>query len=364
MSGILIVGGGVAGAAAAIELARAGREVTLVEREAAPRHKICGEFLSIEAQTYLRQLGLDAAALGGHDITHLRLARGHQQMVLELPFTGLGLTRRALDGALLARAQAAGATILRGQAVRSIAGGVVDAGGHGLFQPEALLLATGKHEARGVGRAARPSPYIGFKTYLALAPEPARQLARHVELTLFPGGYCGLQYVEGGQANLCVLAEKKLLARHGGHWAGLLAYLETLPHLGARLAGAKALLAAPLAIAGMPYGFIHRGPGPEYRLGDQAAVIHSFTGDGMALALHSAALAAGMVLRGQNAASYHALLARQLRGQIFAANLLHGMMTAKLLGPALFALAGRLPRLLQDAARLTRVPPRARLHPS
>jgi hypothetical protein len=46
---VLILGGGVAGCAASIALARKGRRVTLIEREPTPRHKVCGEFLSGEA---------------------------------------------------------------------------------------------------------------------------------------------------------------------------------------------------------------------------------------------------------------------------------------------------------------------------
>ena len=46
---VLVVGGGLAGAAAASILAEAGRPVTVLERDRAPAHKICGEFLSGEA---------------------------------------------------------------------------------------------------------------------------------------------------------------------------------------------------------------------------------------------------------------------------------------------------------------------------
>ncbi len=55
----VVVGGGVAGGAAALELARGGRRVTLIERTPAPRHKVCGDFLSGEAATLLLQLGLN-----------------------------------------------------------------------------------------------------------------------------------------------------------------------------------------------------------------------------------------------------------------------------------------------------------------
>ena len=73
---IVVVGGGPAGAAAACRLARAGRLPLLLERDTGPRHAICGEFLSVEAQAYLADLGVDARALGGAPIRSLRLVEG------------------------------------------------------------------------------------------------------------------------------------------------------------------------------------------------------------------------------------------------------------------------------------------------
>ncbi|MEI9852908.1 MAG: NAD(P)-binding protein [Sphingomonas sp.] len=59
MSEILILGGGIAGGAAAVLAARAGLPVSLLERETGPSDKMCGEFLSIEAQQHLQALGID-----------------------------------------------------------------------------------------------------------------------------------------------------------------------------------------------------------------------------------------------------------------------------------------------------------------
>ena len=71
---VLILGGGVAGCAASIALARKGRSVTLIERELTPRHKVCGEFLSGEALEDLHALGIDVASLGAVPIDYVRLA--------------------------------------------------------------------------------------------------------------------------------------------------------------------------------------------------------------------------------------------------------------------------------------------------
>lgn len=65
---VAIIGGGVAGAAAACHLAAAGKSVVLFEKEGVPRHKVCGEFISAEAQAHLDILGIDHADLGAAPI--------------------------------------------------------------------------------------------------------------------------------------------------------------------------------------------------------------------------------------------------------------------------------------------------------
>ncbi len=369
MSDILVAGGGIAGAAAATLLAQAGRQVTLVERQAEPVHKICGEFISGEARTYLAALGLNLAALGGQPITHVRLVRGNRAIAARLPFEGLSLTRRRLDEALLNYAAAAGVVVRRGQAIRSIRfapGVTVELDRAEALHPKILLLATGKHEVRGVARQAEPGALVGFKNYFHLASAQRAALAGHVELIVFSGGYAGLQLVEDGTANCSLLVDQPTFAGIGGRWDDLLAYLCAVsPHLGKRFAGARTELAAPLSIARVPYGFVHHSrrddPPCMYRLGDQAAVIPSFTGDGMAIALHSATLAARCVQAGEDAASYHQLLAHGLAGQVRRAVILHRLLSAPRMGVGVFALAGVFPAVLAIAARCTRVPEPARV---
>src|SRR5665213_3763415 len=114
-SEVLIVGGGVAGCAASIALARKGRNVTLIEREATPRHKVCGEFLSGEALEDLHALGIDVASLGAVPINYVRLAAARRAAEAPLPFQAASLTRKALDTALIAEAIAAGVRVERGR---------------------------------------------------------------------------------------------------------------------------------------------------------------------------------------------------------------------------------------------------------
>lgn len=362
MTAPLVIGGGPAGAAAAISLARGGAAVTLLERSRGPTDKVCGDFLSTEALTALRGLGLDLSALGAAPIGRLRLVHAGRVAATMLPFPACGLSRRVLDEALLGRAIAVGVDVRRGETVRELASSGtrmtvrMAAGG---FTADCVFLATGKHDLRGAIRATRDTGTIGLKTYLRLAPAQRAGLEGHVELVLFRGGYAGLQPVEDGGAVLCAVIDKRRFAAAGGTWPALVDAIATdCPHLAARLAGAQPLRDRPVAIAGIPYGHLHSpaqdDPPGLFRLGDQACVIPSLTGDGVAIALHSAAEAARTWLGGGTASEHHLRLARTLKGQMRLAGVLHGLC----LGPAQgwVASAGRVaPTLLRHAASWTRL---------
>ncbi|MEC8985821.1 MAG: FAD-dependent oxidoreductase, partial [Actinomycetota bacterium] len=55
---ILIVGGGPAGCAAAIELARGQRDVMLIDKSEFPRDKCCGDGLTTDALRILEDMGM------------------------------------------------------------------------------------------------------------------------------------------------------------------------------------------------------------------------------------------------------------------------------------------------------------------
>ena len=361
MKEALVVGGGPAGASLAALLAGAGREVVLVEREAGPADKVCGEFLSREAALYLAALGLDLRSLGAVPIEAVRLVVGGGVATAELPFAALSLSRRVLDEALLERAAKLGASVERGAAVQGLArsaGGFTArlTGGATLTASE-VFLATGKHDLRGWKRPPGvQNDLVAFKLHWRLSQAQASALAGHVELVLFPGGYAGLQPVEGGRANLCLLVRRRRLSAAGG-WAELLAAIRAgSPHLEARLSGATPCAARPLSLSGIPYGYVRRRADGAWRLGDQAAVIPSFSGDGMSIALHSGRLAAARYLGGQEAEDYQRALARDVAGQVVRATALSLGLVRRPVQLGLGAAARLMPDLIAAVASLTRVP--------
>jgi flavin-dependent dehydrogenase len=364
---LIIVGGGPAGAAAACFLARAGHAPLLIERDTSPRHKICGEFVSVEAQAYLGDLGIDPLALGGAPITRVRIAVGSESVGAALPFRGVGLTRRRLDAALQEKALDLGARIRRGDVVRTVTpsedGLDIRLRGGWSLGARTVFLANGKHDLNEPRRPVRPvDDLIGFKTYFALAPEQRQAIEGTVEVILFEGGYAGLQPVEGGMANLCLLVQRPVFERAGKRWDRLIGRLCRLsPHLGARLAGATPLLPKPLSISQIPYGFVHRPSMEEpeglFRLGDQMGVIPSFCGDGIAIALHSAHLSAAMYhARGNVASAYHRAMSGDVVHQIQLASALYGASRAAMAQRALLAMFRLFPGLVKGLAAWTRIP--------
>ena len=376
---IAIIGGGLAGASLAVQASAHGQRVLLIEREAGPHDKVCGEFLSHEALLHLRALDIDPLRLGGMPIDRVRLATGSAVADVVLPFQGVGLSRRVLDEALLARAAAGGATLRRGHAATGLDCGPdeqrVRMQDSRVITARHVVLATGKHDLRGWKRGpGRQNDLVGFKQHFRLAPDQASRLAGAVELMLFEGGYAGLQLVEDGQATLCLLIRRSRLVQLGGRWTAVLAAAgEDVPLLRQRLADAQPVQSRPLTIAGIPYGLLAPAAtdparGGVWRLGDQSAVIPSFTGDGMSIALHSAALAARMLHEGRTPDRLQAAMRRDVGRQVAGAALLSLAAVRRPLQRPLVTIARFAPVLSRAIATATRIPDaalqRGLAHPS
>ncbi|MDO6415984.1 FAD-dependent oxidoreductase [Sphingomonas sp. BIUV-7] len=344
----LIVGGGPAGAAAAILLARAGRAPVLIEKRERPGGIVCGGFLGWDALASLRLLGIDPSALGAVPITCVKIIAGRHVAETRLPAQAAGLSRATLDEAMLALADAEGAQLLRGVAARRVDVTTAELADGSRVSGERLILATGKYALRGATRDASGGS-VGLRAAVAA---PA-SLAGTIELHLFRGGYAGLLTQEDGRANLCLSVAPERLREAGGQPEALLADL-------AREAPAIAELGATAAhwdaIAAVPYGWRTASTTPAtYRVGDQAAVIASLAGDGIAIALAGGRAAAAAILAGDSAERFQASFARRAAAPIDRAETIRGIAEAP--RPAALAVAciGRAPWIARAAARLTRI---------
>ena len=339
----LIVGGGPAGAAAAITLARAGADHLLVERTRETGDALCGGFLSWRSLETLGALGIDAEQLG-QPITRTRLFAGSHVAEAPLPRHARAVSRHRLDSLLLAAAARAGARIERGVHIRRLDD----------VSAATVLLATGKHDLRGLPRPVEDDPTLGLRVRLAASPVLTRAVGDAVELHLFDRGYAGVARQEDGSANVCLAVRRSRLHEAGSPIA-LLESLATGP-LGERLAALDSTTPVD-AVANVPYGWRCREGTPcLYRLGDQAGVIPSLAGEGMGIALASGVSAAQALLNGTAASAWQRTFARRISRPIARADRIRAAMERPRLALPLVAVARLAPALVAWAATATRIP--------
>ncbi len=265
---IEIVGGGLAGLATGLALRRSGVPVTLFEAGDYPRHRVCGEFISGLDEETSGRLGIGAFigdARAHRAVTyHLR---GRPLRPFSMPATAWGISRFALDARIAAAFVAAGGDLRTGSRAPEDEA------------PAGRVFAS--------GRSRRGLLWVGLKVHV-------RRLAlvNDFEVHLGDRAYIGLSRVETGEVNVCGIFHQRDVAERG---ADLIpAYLERagLGDLARRLRGSEVdrssfcTMAAPLGSRGV-------APPDRLRIGDACATIPPFTGNGLAMALQSAALSLG-----------------------------------------------------------------------
>lgn len=352
----LIVGGGPAGAAAAIGLAQGGLRPVIVERTSSPSDMLCGGFLSWNSVHLLRQCGVDPFALGGHVVDRARLFTRRRMVELALPGPSAGLSRKSLDKALLDRAAWAGADIRRGVAVRAIEDGTVRYADGTSDTPTHLILATGKHDVRG---ATRPmdskDPAIGLRWRFRADGSLTKALGGAIELHLFRQGYAGLVLQEEGFANLCLAVRQSAFIDAGRQPTAMLAaLLAQTPALAERLTAV--VLNEAQAIAHIPYGWRARSDDRHlYRVGDQVGVIPSLAGEGVGIALATGMAAAAAILAGVAPQAYQSHCTKLIASPIGIAVGLWSLAERPYLASTALPLLARLPGMAALAMQATRV---------
>ncbi len=355
---ILIVGGGPAGAATAIGLARAGERPLLLEREREPADHLCGGFLSWTALARLERLGVSAIALGAHPITRVVLFAKGREVGAYLPAPAASLSRGTLDRALLEHAADLGAIICRGVRVRCLSPTGARLADGAEIAAERVVLASGKHDVPGIARGdIGPDPVVGLRWKLGASAALTRRLAGRIELYAFDGGYAGLALQEGNVANLCLAVRQSRFDAAGKSIEAVLeALVRQSPALASRLDDA-AWVTQCGAVARVPYGWrLRAGSGPAiHRVGDQAGVIASLAGEGISLALAGGFAAARSLLTGEDPQRFQANLARRLDRPIVLAQQVMRMIEHPAAVSALLGAASLMPVTIGLCARATRL---------
>lgn len=354
----LIIGGGPAGCACAIELASSGLKVLVIEKTARPAHKVCGEFISADSISLLQYLGVDIFASGANATTHLTVSRRSYFAETRLPFRAAALSRHVLDETLLERALSSGVQVARGEMAREIAaatGGVRVRTANATHFGRFAAVATGKHAMPGIDRPR--SRIVGFKMLLQPGVAQASALQGRVLLSLYKGGYQGLQMIEGQQAALCWIVDRQDAGELGHDWTKHRQFLSRQSGSVAELLmDGEPMMSRPISVAGLPFGFLRRHAPSDriFAIGDQLGMIPSFAGDGIAIALGSGILAARALLDGSAPVRFHHDMFRSLRRQFLLARPAHSAMTksaAQTIGIGLLKLFPGLMRTVASATR-------------
>jgi flavin-dependent dehydrogenase len=289
----LVVGGGPAGASAALGLLRAGYDVTLLEQRTQWQGRVCGAFLDPEAVRHLEWLGLkDAAVHAGAVPVHRALVTGHGGASAEVSITrkgreGLGLPRKTLEEMLLEAVKERGGRVLMGVralsmtrqsggwriAARSRAAGALE------FSCAVPVLADGRFS---LGHCTDKKPAAGWFGWNAEF-ENVEHAPGELSLHFYVGGYAGALTFASGRSNVSGLHRKR--DKRHLHWETIFnEILEKQPFFRSRMSRARRV-SAWHGVGPLPFASSLRPSRGPVLAGDAAAVGDPFMGEGIGRAL-------------------------------------------------------------------------------
>lgn len=298
-----IIGGGLAGLALSIQLAKLGYAVALFEKEQYPFHKVCGEYISLESWSFIESLGMPLAELNLPIIKNLVVsAPDGNQLQQALPLGGFGISRYKLDGALKGIAEKNGVSIFEHCKVTDV-----------IFLNDQFLLQTtqgkftaciccgsfGKRSNLDVkwnrrfvtNKANKLNNFIGVKYHIK-TDFPADTIALHN----FKNGYCGISKIEEEKYCLCYLTNAENLKTNNNSIEEMEKnILHKNKHLKYIFENSEILYETPVTISQISFDKKTQVENHILLLGDAAGMITPLCGNGMSMALHSSKIAAGFI---------------------------------------------------------------------
>ena len=294
----MIIGGGLAGLTAALHLSKIGVQVTVIEKNPYPKHKVCGEYISNEVLPYLKWLDLDIPALKPTAITKIVFSTSNGKVVNgNLPLGGFGISRYALDEYLFRRASDVGCQFIQ-ESVENIVFEqdefTVTTSNNTILKSHMVIGAFGKRSNidQKLHRkfVERQSPWLAVKAhYKGDFPNDV------VGLHNFKGGYCGVSKVEDDKINICYLADFKTFKNYKNIAEYQKQVVSQNPILKAIFENATPLFEKPLTISQISFEKKNAIENHILMIGDTVGMIHPLCGNGMAMAIHSAKILSELI---------------------------------------------------------------------
>jgi menaquinone-9 beta-reductase len=304
---VAIVGGGLAGLAAAILLSKRGCSVAVFEKEKFPFHKVCGEYVSMESWDFLEKLGLPLSQMQLPLIDTLLLTSANgKSITTRLPLGGFGISRFCLDAALAQKATDFGVHLFEETKVQDV-----------IFQEDFRIEFDSRSNGKGTTTAKiccaahgkrsnldvkwkrdfigssdkRADNYVGVKYHVK-----TNQQQNLIGLHNFEGGYCGISKIENDRYCLCYMTKAEGLKRFGGDLQSFHeAVLFQNPYLEKIFSESEFCEQFPITISQISFKPKQQVENSIIMLGDAAGMITPLCGNGMSIALHTAKLAAEAV---------------------------------------------------------------------
>lgn len=304
---VIIVGGGPAGASTGFFLARAGVDVTIIDRARFPRDKTCSEYMSPQASRILDRMDAvealrtaGAAELSGMRVHAPNGATIHGEFAASHGFRGysdhgLAVRRTILDSILLDKARDAGVRVLESTRVTDllrdskgrVTGVVTSSSGSKPVERRAALVVGADGLRSVVGRRLGLIKVGGWPRRIALVTHYSgvEGLREFGEMHVDRGGYCGFADVGNGLTNVAVVVPVSRAAEVAVDKTEFLeSWIAERPQLAKMFT--RATRTDPVRATGPFASSAKRGWSPGVALvGDAADFFDPFTGEGIYTAL-------------------------------------------------------------------------------